>query len=92
MTIEHKHLRDDGFEHKFGESGEELPGDVRRGETWTELKKEEDDYWEYKSEKYTLYPKKLIGSLINAVDDGAPRMIRSGLKDFKNNRNYYYAE
>jgi len=64
---------------------------VRRVEHWNELKKEEDDYWEYKSEKISLYPKKLISSMATAIDDvdGAPRMVRSGLKDFKNNRNFY---
>jgi hypothetical protein len=58
------------------------------------LKKEEDDYWEYKSEKISLYPKKLIRSMNTATDDvnEPPRLVRSGLKDFKNNRNYYYAE
>lgn len=94
MTVEGKHLRQDGCEHKFGEYGEEHPGGIRKVENWQELNKEEDNYNEYKSEKITLYPKKLITSAHPSLEDPnePPRMVRSGLKDYKNNRNYYYAE
>jgi len=94
VTIEGKHLRNDGQELKFGEYGEEHVGGIRLIENWQELSKEEDNYWEYKSEKISLYPKKLISSAHPSLEDPnePPRMVRSGLKDFKNNRNYYYAE
>jgi len=55
MTQEFKHLRDDGFEAKWGEFMEERPGEATIGERWKELFKQEDDYWEKKSEKYSEF-------------------------------------
>ena len=56
--------------------------------------KEEDEYWERKSERYTQYKKNTITSLETAIEDvlDAPTLLRSGVSDFKNNRNYLYAE
>ena len=50
MTQELRNLRDDGFEAKWGEFMEETIG-----ERWKELYKQEDDYWEKKSEKYSEF-------------------------------------
>lgn len=94
MTQEFKHLRNDGFESKWGEWREEQRGQATIGERWTELYKEDDDYWERKSERYTEYAKKYINDIDNALEmiDHGPRIIRSGISDFKNNRNYLKAE
>ena len=56
--------------------------------------KQDDDYWERKSERYTEYAKKYINDINTALDmiDHGPRIIRSGISDFKNNRNYLKAE
>lgn len=56
--------------------------------------KEEDDYWERKSEKYTEYPKPLIKDVDRAFEELQlePRMFRSGVTDFKNNRNFLRVE
>lgn len=64
------------------------------GERWTEIYKEEDDYWERKSERYTEYNKKYVEDIDNALDiiETGPRLIRSGISEFKNNRNYIKAE
>jgi hypothetical protein len=56
-THESKHLRKDGFDSKWGEWREEFKGEPINGERWTEMFKEEDDYWERKSERYTEYPR-----------------------------------
>ena len=94
MTQEFKHLRDDGFESKWGEWREEQKGQPTIGERWTEMYKQDDDYWERKSERYTEYAKKYINDINTALDmiDHGPRIIRSGISDFKNNRNYLKAE
>ena len=55
MTEEYPHYRTDGFSSKWGEWREEQTGLPIQGERWVELLKEEDDYWERKSEKYTEY-------------------------------------
>lgn len=34
---------------------EERPGEATIGERWKELYKQEDDYWEKKSEKYSEF-------------------------------------
>lgn len=60
MTEEGKHLRYDGIDAKWGEWREQYKGDPIHGERWTEMKKEEDDYWERKSERYTEYPKQFV--------------------------------
>ena len=39
------HLRDDGFDRKWGESREEKEGSSTTGEKWEELYKASDDYW-----------------------------------------------
>lgn len=52
-----KHLRDDGFERKWGESREEHQDQTTKGEKWEELKKEHDDYWQRTTEKYEEYAK-----------------------------------
>ena len=44
-------MRTDGCDYSFGEYGEEKIGGVRKVENWNEIKKEQDDYWEYRSEK-----------------------------------------
>lgn len=95
MTLEYKHLRSDGFESKWGEWREEQSGLPLQGERWMELFKDEEDYWERKSEKYTEYqvrkpfedPEAALDSVLEA-----PNLIRSGLSEFRNNRNYLYAE
>lgn len=58
------------------------------------MKKEEDDYWERKTERFTEYPKQFVKDIDTAIDSilDAPKIIRSGISDFKNNRNYFYAE
>ena len=93
MTQEFKHLRNDGFDSKWGEWREEHKGEPIQGERWTELLKEEDDYWERRSERYTEYPRQLT-DIDNAIDNilDAPKIIRSGISDFKNNRNFFEAE
>lgn len=95
MTTEYKHLRNDGFESKWGEWREEQAGLPLQGERWMELLKDEEDYWERKSEKYTEYlVRKPIEDVEVALDTvlDAPNLIRSGLSEFRNNRNYLYAE
>ena len=52
LTIEEK----DNYEKKFGEFGEDIPGEARHREDWKELTKKDEDYWEFKSEKSILYP------------------------------------
>ena len=95
MTQEYRHLRNDGFESKWGEWREEQAGLPLQGERWMELFKEDDDYWERKSETYTEYqvrkPLEDIEIAIDTVLD-QPNLIRSGLTEFRNNRNYLYAE
>ena len=91
MTKEPKQMRTDGFESTWGEWREETIGKVTRGEQWTELLKEEDDYWERKSERYTEYARPPVQDIANALDEveaAAPRILRSGICDFKNNRNF----
>ena len=39
MTQQFRHLRDDGFECKWGEFMEESPGEATIGERWKELYK-----------------------------------------------------
>ena len=94
MTQEFSNLRNDGFESKWGQSGEEIPGEKIIGERWTEMIKESDNYWERRSERYTEYAKKLVDDLDQAIDTvlEAPRLIRSGISEFKNNRNFLKAE
>jgi len=60
MTHEPKHLRNDGFDAKWGEWREIFPGKEANGEKWTEMLKEEDDYWERRSEKYNDFPKPIV--------------------------------
>ena len=60
-----------------------------------ELYKEDDDYWERKSETYTEYQvRKPLEDIEVAIDTvlEQPNLIRSGLTEFRNNRNYLYAE
>ena len=47
----------------MGEWREEKPGESTLGEKWVEKFKKDDNYWEKKSEKYTLYSKKEIDNL-----------------------------
>lgn len=95
MTQEYQHLRNDGFESKWGEWREEQAGLPLQGERWMELFKEDDDYWERNSEKYTEYqvrkPLADIGTALETVLE-QPNLIRSGLSEYRNNRNYLYAE
>jgi len=42
----------------MGEWREEKPGESTLGEKWIEKFKKDDNYWEKKSEKYTLFSKK----------------------------------
>ncbi len=42
----------------MGEWREEKPGEATLGEKWIEKFKKDDNYWEKKSDKYTLYSKK----------------------------------
>jgi len=51
--------------------------------------KEEDDYWEKKSEKYTEYNLQKVN---HTVDPDLPTIIRSGFSEFRNNRQYLYAD
>jgi hypothetical protein len=67
MNLQQRHLRDDGFEVMEGEWREEKAGKLTKGERWSEKKKEEDDYWERKSTRYTEYPKTI--TRINDIDD-----------------------
>ena len=95
MTQEYQHLRNDGFESKWGEWREEQAGLPLQGERWMELFKEEDDYWERKSEKFTEYQvRKPLADLETALETvlEQPNLIRSGLSEFRNNRNYLSAE
>ena len=60
-----------------------------------ELFKEDDDYWERNSETYTEYQvRKPLEDIEVAIDTvlEQPNLIRSGLTEFRNNRNYLYAE
>lgn len=90
MTHEYKHLRNDGFESKWGQQREEIPGKEIKGIKWSEQYKEEDDYWEKKQENYTEYAKPLVDDIELAIETvlEAPRILRSGLTEFTNNRNY----
>mmetsp|Transcript_19352 Transcript_19352/g.29662 ORF Transcript_19352/g.29662 Transcript_19352/m.29662 type:complete len:266 (-) Transcript_19352:504-1301(-) len=94
MTQEFSHLRNDGFESRWGQSKQETPGEKVVGDRWTELIKESEDYWERKSERYTEYAKKVVDDLDDAIDTvlNQPRLIRSGISEFKNNRNYLRSE
>ena len=105
MQLQYQHLRDDGFEVMEGEWREEKAGQSTKGEKWVEKKKEYDNYWERQSTKYTEYPKTVtqlgdINDLDQAVDKvlmvkddySTVRIIRSGITDFRNNRNYLNAE
>ena len=87
---EHK----DGCDNKWGEWREEKRGEENTGERWRELVNQGDGYWERKSEKYTEYAKKMVDNIEEAIDTvlEAPRMLRSGLNDYRNNRNYLWAE
>lgn len=93
MTEESVEQRQDGFSSKWGEWREEQTGLPIKGERWAELFKEEDDYWERKSEKYTEY---MVHKLSHQIDPSAdpeqPNLIRSGFSEFRNNRQYLYAE
>lgn len=95
--------QDDGFEIMEGEWREEQAGQVTKGEKWIEKKKDYDNYWERSSTRYTEYPK--TGVKIDHISDldkafekvlaakeQTVRMIRSGITDFRNNRNYLNAE
>ena len=65
----------------MGEWREEKPGESTIGEKWVEKFKKDDNYWEKKSEKYTLYSKKQIDALNDfAIEEvlNAPRILRSG--------------
>lgn len=93
-TQQPKSLSQDGFESKWGQSREEKPGEVVTGWKWSEKYKEEDDYWEKKTERYSEYPRPIADEIEQALEIviESPRLLRSGLSDFKNNRNYLYAE
>ena len=94
MTQEFKHLRNDGFQAKYGEWKEIQKGKPTTGENWKELFKEEDDYWERKAYRFTEYPKPIIKDYVKVLDAilDAPKLIRSGINEFKNNRNYLDVE
>lgn len=94
MTQEFAHLRNDGYEAKWGEWREEQAGLPLQGERWTELLHAAEDYWERKSEKYTEYQvrKSEDGSAALETVADQPMLIRSGLSEYRNNRNYLYAE
>lgn len=95
MTQEYKDLRNDGFESKWGEWREEQAGLPLQGERWMELLKSEEDYWERKSEKYTEFqirkPLENLETVLETVLEQS-NLIRSGLSEFQNNRNYLYVE
>lgn len=96
MTHEPKHLRNDGFDAKWGEWREVFPGKEANGEKWTEMLKEEDDYWERRSEKYNDFPKPIVNDIQNAFDEligeGGPLLVRSGVQEFRNNRQFMVVE
>ena len=94
MTHEPQHLRNDGFDSKWGEWREEFKGKESTGEKWSEKLKEEDDYWERRSEKYTEYPKPVLKDVDRAFDEllQEPRVFRSGVTEFRNNRNFMRVE
>ena len=69
MTHEPRHLRNDGFDSKWGEWREEFKGKQSTGEKWAEMLNEDDDYWERRSEKYTEYPKPQIKDIERAFDE-----------------------
>ena len=96
MSHETKERRTDGFDHKQGEWREEIPATHCQGEKWTERLKEEDDYWERRSEKYTEYPKYVVENVQTALNEIAEaegsRMTRSGVQDFRNNKNFMVVE
>lgn len=95
MTEESAQSRFDGFSSKWGEWREEQIGLPIQGERWVELYKEEDDYWERKSEKYTEHQvRKAVDSVDPKTDPDTDetKLVRSGYSEFRNNRQYLYAE
>lgn len=64
------------------------------GEKWSEMFKEDDDYWEKKSEKYTEYPRRVVKDIEEVFELVVenPSLVRSGITTFLNNRNFLYAE
>ena len=55
--------------------------------------KEEDDYWEKKSEKYTEYNLQKVSHTVDPrIDPDLPTIIRCGFSEFRNNRQYLYAD
>jgi hypothetical protein len=55
------------------------------GEKWWEVLNLQEDYWERKSEKYTNH----CGNQANIID---LVVLRSGVNEYRNNRNFYDVE
>ena len=95
MTLEHPSEKNYGTQLQWGEWQQEKAGEPIRGERWMEMLKEHEDYWERKSEKYdemqVRKPLENVDQAFSHVLD-QPNLIRSGLSEYKNNRNYHYAE
>jgi hypothetical protein len=83
--------REDGFEKTWGESREENPGKNTIGEKWEELLKTSDDYWQRTTEKYEEFAKKPTEEEKYPLSE-TPLMMRSGILEFRNNRNFLNAE
>lgn len=82
------HLREDGFEKKWGEYREEKLGETTKGEKWEEMVKPQDDYWQRSSEKY----EECAAKKLETEEQEGPVLMRSGITEFRNNRNYLNAE
>ena len=89
-----QHLRDDGFDKKWGESREEYPGQYSVGEKWEEMYKECDDYWQKTTERYEECVRKqgIEQQRSSSLKQAEPQLMRSGIIEFRNNRNFLNAE
>lgn len=90
--MQEKHLRDDGRSRKWGEWREEQLDKATTGETWEEWYTEHDDYWERRNERYNEYSKRGMEDAEGEAEAAKPKMLRSGITEFKNNRNYHDVE
>lgn len=60
---------------------------MTKGEKWEELFKQDDDYWQRTTEKYEEHAR-----AIEVQTTNEPQLMRSGINEFRNNRNFLSAE
>lgn len=95
-----------GWVHsKWGEYGDIKIGFKTVEETWRETHKTSEDYWEKKSDRVTRFYDQAAQTLINNLeeakqalgkkktkDEESALILRQGLTEYRNNRNYQYAQ